>query len=102
MKKKTRLIQEMEEIKKEYDKKLKIQKEQIDQLRQVAEDAVFYGNKAVNSNNIDITKNIKYKKLKKSKQNLEKQVLFLTQQILNTFKNNLNSNILKELNLENI
>eukprot|EP01083_Nonionella_stella_P083328 230360_1 len=114
---KTRLIQEMNEIKDEYEAKLARQKKQIDELTQVAQDAVFYGNKAIS----DSTKNNtnhneksavseletklnetqhKYNTLKRSKEYLEKQVLQLTQQILDTFSNNLNDDVKRKLNLD--
>eukprot|EP00485_Elphidium_margaritaceum_P017473 CAMPEP_0202729322 /NCGR_PEP_ID=MMETSP1385-20130828/186074_1 /ASSEMBLY_ACC=CAM_ASM_000861 /TAXON_ID=933848 /ORGANISM="Elphidium margaritaceum" /LENGTH=1427 /DNA_ID=CAMNT_0049395581 /DNA_START=30 /DNA_END=4312 /DNA_ORIENTATION=+ len=50
---KTRLAQEMERLKLEYESKLEQQNTQITQLRQVAQDAVYYGNKALQHNNHD-------------------------------------------------
>eukprot|EP00486_Rosalina_sp_Unknown_P014847 CAMPEP_0201593884 /NCGR_PEP_ID=MMETSP0190_2-20130828/191372_1 /ASSEMBLY_ACC=CAM_ASM_000263 /TAXON_ID=37353 /ORGANISM="Rosalina sp." /LENGTH=203 /DNA_ID=CAMNT_0048053285 /DNA_START=608 /DNA_END=1215 /DNA_ORIENTATION=- len=140
---KTRLIQEMDQLKKDYQRKLSQQKQQIDQLRQVAEDAVFYGTKAMKENNnkrnsITIPNpddsdddddddnedekedekdriiaqlqmklydkeqiEQKYHKMKQSKKKLEQQVLQLSQQIIDTFSNNLSDDVVQKLNLKN-
>ena len=117
---KTRLVQEMEEIKEEYESKLAEQKKQLDRLREVAEDALSYGKEAVNASNKrpsiehDLQEQLMLKdqiinemrmklrshnKLKQSKKMLEKQVLNLSQQILDTFANNLDPQIREKINL---